>query len=227
MDTQINEAPKTERVPFLDKNRIQTEQRGYERLCRVRDVLLSVAVIAVLFVPSLFLMLAIVLESPGASPIYRQARAGKDGREFQLLKFRSMIPNAEDILPELEDSNEMDGPVFKMKDDPRITRIGRVIRRIGVDELPQFINILRGDMRVVGPRPALFAEIEKYDDYEKQRLYVVPGLTCLWQIQPKRNDLSFEEWLELDLQYIQERSFLLDLKIILQTAGTILRADGV
>ena len=120
MDTQINEAPKTERVPFLDKNRIQTEHRGYERLCRVRDVLLSVAVIAVLFVPSLFLMLAIVLESPGASPIYRQARAGKDGREFQLLKFRSMIPNAEDILPELEDSNEMDGPVFKMKDDPRI-----------------------------------------------------------------------------------------------------------
>src|SRR5699024_4258840 len=115
-------------------------------------------------------------------------------------KFRTMIPNAESRLSELLAQNEMDGPVFKIKNDPRITRVGRILRKTSIDELPQLINILKGDMSIVGPRPALPREVEQYGDYERQRLYITPGLTCFWQIQPNRNDLSFSEWMELDIK---------------------------
>lgn len=141
-------------------------------------------------------------------------------------KFRSMIPNAEERLEELLDQNEMDGPVFKIKDDPRITRVGRFLRKTSIDELPQLLNILKGDMSIVGPRPALPREVEQYSDYERQRLYVTPGLTCFWQIQPNRNDLSFAEWMELDLKYVQERSFTTDWKIIFKTVGAVLGMNG-
>ena len=141
-------------------------------------------------------------------------------------KFRSMIPNAEERLEELLDQNEMDGPVFKIKEDPRITRVGRFLRKTSLDELPQLFNVLKGDMSIVGPRPALPREVEQYSDYEKQRLYVTPGLTCFWQIQPNRNDLSFAEWMELDLKYVQERSFATDWKIIFKTVGAVLGMNG-
>ena len=120
----------------------------------------------------------------------------------------------------------MDGPCFKIKDDPRITRVGRFIRKTSIDELPQLWNVLRGEMSIVGPRPPIPREVAEYDDYAMQRLLITPGLTCYWQIQPCRNDLSFEEWLELDLQYINERSFLTDWKIIFKTFGAVLGMNG-
>ena len=141
-------------------------------------------------------------------------------------KFRSMIPEAESKLEELLPENEMQGPVFKIKDDPRITRVGRIIRKCSLDELPQLYNVLRGDMSIVGPRPALPREVVQYDDYAKQRLMVTPGLTCYWQIQPNRNQLTFDEWLELDLKYIKERSFWTDWKIIFKTFATIVGMTG-
>lgn len=143
-----------------------------------------------------------------------------------MYKFRSMYRDAEIQLPELYSSNEADGPVFKIKNDPRITKVGRFIRRTGIDELPQLINILLGQMSFVGPRPALPSEVEKYTDFQRQRLSVTPGLTCLWQICPSRNTLSFDEWMELDMRYIRERSFLLDWKIILLTVPVVFRGDG-
>ena len=137
-----------------------------------------------------------------------------------------MIPNAEEKLKEVLAQNEMDGPAFKMKNDPRITRVGRFIRKTGIDELPQLVNVLKGEMSLVGPRPALPREVEQYTDYQRQRLNVTPGLTCYWQVQPNRNELSFDEWMELDLKYIRERSFWVDWKIIFKTVVTIFRMYG-
>lgn len=151
---------------------------------------------------------------------------GRNGKPFRFYKFRSMVLDAEAKLKDLLDKNEMDGPAFKMKQDPRITRVGKFIRRSSLDELPQLFNILRGDMSIVGPRPALPREVEEYDDYQLQRLLVQPGLTCYWQIQPKRNSLSFDEWIELDIKYIRERSFLTDWKIILGTFRAVIGMNG-
>ena len=137
-----------------------------------------------------------------------------------------MVPDAETRLKELLDKNEMDGPAFKMKQDPRITRVGKFIRKTSIDELPQLMNILKGDMSIVGPRPALPREVEKYDDYQRQRLLVQPGLTCYWQIQPRRNSLSFDEWIELDIKYIRERSFRTDWKIIFGTFCAVIGMNG-
>ena len=120
----------------------------------------------------------------------------------------------------------MDGPVFKIKDDPRITRVGHFIRRTSIDELPQLINILAGDMSIVGPRPALPREVEEYDEYQRQRLLVKPGLTCYWQTQPRRNSLSFDQWVELDIRYIQERGFWTDWKVIFDTVGAVFHGEG-
>ena len=131
-----------------------------------------------------------------------------------------------DISAVTLDQNEMDGPVFKIKDDPRITRVGKFIRKTSLDELPQLWNILKGDMSIVGPRPALPREVEQYGDYEKQRLYVTPGLSCYWQIAPHRNDLSFEEWMDLDVKYVKERSFWVDWKIIFKTFKVCLLGRG-
>lgn len=170
--------------------------------------------------------LMIWIDSPGASPIFCQNRVGRDGKEFKLYKFRSMVPNAEAKLKEVLDQNEMDGPVFKIKKDPRITRVGRFIRKTSIDELPQLVDILKGDMSIVGPRPALPREVAKYTEYERQRLYVTPGLTCYWQVQPNRNDLTFDEWVKLDLKYIQERNFWLDWKLIFQTVGVVFKMYG-
>jgi lipopolysaccharide/colanic/teichoic acid biosynthesis glycosyltransferase len=170
--------------------------------------------------------LAIVLDSPGTGPIFTQIRVGRDGRPFKFYKFRSMCPNAEEKLNELMDRNEMDGPVFKIKNDPRITRVGKFIRKTSIDELPQLWNVLKGEMSIVGPRPGIPREVEQYDDYARQRLLITPGLTCYWQIQPHRNELSFEEWVELDIKYINERSFLTDWKIIFATFGAVLGMNG-
>ena len=211
---------------WFDRKEILRTKRLYWMGRRAQDVFFSLLALIVLAVPMAIVALVIWIDSPGASPIFSQDRVGRDGKVFKFYKFRSMIPNAEAKLNEVLAQNEMDGPVFKMKNDPRITRVGHFIRRTSIDELPQLINILKGDMSIVGPRPALPREVAQYTDYERQRLYVTPGLTCYWQIQPNRNELTFDEWMELDLKYIQDRNFWLDWKLIFQTIWAVLRMYG-
>ena len=211
---------------WFDRKEILRTKRLYWMGRRAQDVFFSLLALIVLAVPMAIVALVIWIDSPGASPIFSQDRVGRDGKIFKFYKFRSMIPNAEARLKDVLAQNEMDGPVFKMKNDPRITRVGRFIRRTSIDELPQLINILKGDMSIVGPRPALPREVAQYTDYERQRLYVTPGLTCYWQIQPNRNELTFDEWMELDLKYIQDRNFWLDWKLIFQTIWAVLRMYG-
>lgn len=211
---------------YVNRNEIK-ERKLYWLVRRTQDIFFSALALIVLAIPMLIVALVVWIDSPGASPIFVQDRVGRNGKIFKFYKFRSMVPNAEEKLKEVLAQNEMDGPVFKMKHDPRITRVGRFIRRTSIDELPQLINILKGDMSIVGPRPALPREVAQYNDYERQRLYVTPGLTCYWQIQPNRNELSFDEWLELDLKYIRERSFWVDWKIIFGTVAAVLRMYGV
>ena len=174
----------------------------------------------------LVVALLIVIDSPGAGPIFVQTRVGRDGKHFRFYKFRTMIPNAEDRLKELLKYNEMKGPAFKIRKDPRITRIGRFLRKSGIDELPQLINVLKGDMSIVGPRPPLPREVAQYTPYEMQRLYITPGMTCYWQIQPRRNELSFRDWVDLDVKYIRDRSFLVDWKIIFKTFVAVATLQG-
>ena len=212
---------------WFDRDEILRRKRYYWIGRRAQDIFFSLLALIVLAVPMAIVALIIWIDSPGASPIFSQERVGRNGKIFKFYKFRSMVPNAEAKLKEVLDQNEMDGPVFKMKNDPRITRVGHFIRKTSIDELPQLINILTGDMSIVGPRPALPREVAQYTDYERQRLFVTPGLTCYWQIQPNRNELSFDEWMELDLQYIRDRSFWVDWKIIWKTVGAVLRMYGI
>lgn len=217
---------KTNRQAIIDREQVLQSKRIYWMVKRAQDIFFSMLALVVLWPLMALIAVAIVIDSPGASPIFAQERVGRNGRAFRFYKFRSMVPDAEAKLESLLKRNEMDGPVFKIKDDPRITRVGRFIRKTSLDELPQFWNILKGDMSIVGPRPALPREVAQYDEYESQRLYVQPGLTCYWQIQPLRNNLSFEEWLELDFKYIRERSFATDWKIIFKTVGAVLGMNG-
>ena len=199
----------------------------YSFLKRIFDMVCSFIGLIILFVPFGVLSLIIIIDSPGASPVYWQERVGKNGKRFKLYKFRSMVPNADDMLGELLDKNEMTGPAFKMKNDPRITKIGRFMRMTGIDELPQLWNVLKGEMSLVGPRPPLPREVELYNDYQMQRLKITPGITCYWQVQPKRNSLTFDEWVEFDLKYIRKRGFWTDIKILFKTIGAVLGMEGI
>lgn len=201
----------------IDRKTNLHEHRAYWCVRRAQDIFFSLLALIALSPLMLLTCIAVWIDSPGASPVFSQLRVGRNGKLFRLYKFRSMCPNAESKLNDLLQDNEMDGPVFKMKDDPRITRVGHFIRKTSIDELPQLVNILMGDMSIVGPRPALPREVAQYTPYEWQRLYVTPGLSCYWQIAPHRNQLSFEEWMALDVKYVKERSFLVDWKIIFAT----------
>ena len=198
----------------------------YSFFKRCFDIVASFLGLVVLAVPLLIVCLIILIDSPGASPIYVQERIGKNGKSFRFYKFRSMVPNAEKMLESLLEKNEMQGPAFKIKEDPRITKFGRFIRKTSIDELPQLWNVLKGDMSLVGPRPPLPREVAQYNEYQLQRLKVIPGITCYWQIQPRRNRMSFDKWVELDLKYISERSFKTDLKIIFKTFGAVCGMEG-
>ena len=211
---------------IVDRDQILHKRKKYWIYRRFQDIVLSGLALLVLWPFLLLIGLIIVIDSPGASPIFQQNRVGKDGKIFRLYKFRSMVPDAEAKLEQLLSKNEMEGPAFKIQKDPRITRVGKFIRKTSIDELPQLWNILKGDMSIVGPRPPLPREVEQYDSYQRQRLYVTPGLTCYWQIQPKRNDVTFDEWVELDLKYMQNCSFLEDWKIIFKTVGAVLGMNG-
>lgn len=210
----------------LDRDEQLHTKRGYWFWRRTQDLIFSILALLVLWPVMLILALIIYIDDPHGSPIFSQMRVGRDGKLFKMYKFRSMYVDAEDRLQELLKDNEMDGAAFKMKDDPRITHVGRFIRKVSLDELPQLFNIVKGDMSIVGPRPALPREVAQYTSRQRQRLFVTPGLTCYWQIQPKRNDISFQDWMALDLKYIQERSFLVDWKIIFKTIGAVLHHEG-
>lgn len=176
------------------------------------------ALIGLILLTPVFLVLAILikLEDPKGSVFFYQTRIGKDEKPFRMYKFRSMVSNAEELLDNLLAQNEISGAMFKMKEDPRITKIGRVIRKTSMDELPQLWNVIRGEMSLVGPRPALPREVDQYSSYDKLRLRVIPGCTGLWQVSG-RSELSFNEMVELDLRYIEKRGIIFDLRIILQT----------
>lgn len=205
---------------------LNKKHRIYYPAKRAFDFAASLAALIILSPLMLLLALAIFIDDPHGSPIFVQERVGKNGRVFRFYKFRSMIVNAEALLDELQEKNEKDGPVFKIKDDPRITRIGRFIRKTSLDELPQLFNILKGDMSIVGPRPGLPNEVEKYDVYQRQRLRVTPGLTCYWQVSDNRDDISFDEWVDLDIKYIKEQSMKVDLKLILRTFKAVFTGQG-
>lgn len=197
----------------------------YGVLKRVFDFCASLAALIVLSPVMLIIALVIYFDDKGEA-IFSQYRCGKDGKQFKMYKFRTMCVDAEEKLATLEKDNEMDGPVFKIKNDPRITKVGKFLRSSGLDELPQLVNILKGDMSVVGPRPALPKEVAQYGKKEKIRLAVLPGLTCYWQIAPSRNDISFDEWMEMDKKYVQERNLWVDIKIILKTVVTVVKRQG-
>lgn len=222
MESTINAAPQIS----IDREKTLRGHRRYWVLRRAQDIVFSLLALILLAPLALLIILAIVLDSPGDGAIFRQRRVGRDGKLFWLYKFRTMCPDAEEQLNELLSQNQMDGPVFKIKGDPRITRVGRFLRKTSLDELPQLLNVLRGDMSIVGPRPALPREVELYSDYQRQRLYVTPGLSCYWQIAPHRNEMSFDEWVALDLKYIHERSFWVDWKIIFLTVRAMFMKYG-
>ena len=211
----------------LDRKEQLHSKSRYWVLRRAQDIVFSSIALVVLSPVMLLVALAVYIDDPKGSPIFSQIRCGRNGKPFKFYKFRSMCVDAEAKLDALLQQNEMDGPAFKIKDDPRITRVGKFIRKTSLDELPQLFNILKGDMSIVGPRPPLPREVEQYDAYQRQRLYVTPGLTCYWQIQPHRNDLTFDEWMELDIKYMKERSFLVNWKIIFQTVRAVLFGQGV
>lgn len=188
----------------------------YRYTKRSTDIVGSLAGIIVLSFLFLVISVWIKIEDPRGPVFFSQKRIGKNGKEFNMYKFRSMVTDAEERLKELLALNETTGAMFKMKNDPRVTRVGRFIRKTSIDELPQLFNVLKGDMSLVGPRPPLPREVEEYTSYDKQRLLVMPGCTGLWQVSGRSN-IGFKEMVELDLQYIQNRTFLFDIKIIFKT----------
>ncbi|WP_201007484.1 sugar transferase [Paenibacillus glycanilyticus] len=202
----------------------RSTKRTYLMIKRMMD--LVGAACGILFLSPLLLVITLLikLENPKAPVFFYQTRIGINEKKFRMYKFRSMVPNAEDLLKDLLHKNEIEGAMFKMKHDPRITTVGRFIRRTSIDELPQLWNVVRGEMSLVGPRPPLPREVAEYSSYDKLRLRVKPGCTGLWQVSG-RNELSFKEMVELDLEYIEKRNVLFDLQIIAKTAKAMVGSD--
>jgi exopolysaccharide biosynthesis polyprenyl glycosylphosphotransferase len=191
-----------------------------------RLVDLGASAVGLVFLFPLFVAVSVLIKLNSPGPVFfRQVRSGLNGRNFTLYKFRSMVAEAEAQKSQLATFNEMGGPVFKMTDDPRVTRVGRFIRKTSIDELPQLINVLKGEMSLVGPRPPLPDEVAQYERWQRRRLSVRPGITCIWQVSG-RNQIDFDEWMRLDLQYIDHWSFLLDIKILVRTLAAVLSAKG-
>lgn len=199
---------------------------AYRFIKRAFDIVFSTAVLVVFCWLFAIIAILIKVDDPKGPVFFRQERVGKDGKTFQMFKFRSMCVDAEERLAELKELNEKTGPVFKIAEDPRITRVGKWLRKLSLDELPQFVNVLRSDMSIVGPRPALPSEVENYSDYQRQRLLVKPGITCYWQTRRNRDTITFNEWVDLDLLYIKKCSAWSDVKLIIQTVGVVLTAQG-
>ncbi|MFB5760242.1 sugar transferase [Paenibacillus medicaginis] len=191
---------------------------------RTMDILGALFGIVILLPVLVLVALLIKLEDPKGPVLFKQQRVGRNGKPFNMYKFRSMVANAEELLEQLLDKNEVNGNMFKMKEDPRITAIGKLIRKTSLDELPQLFNVLKGEMSLVGPRPPLPREVQKYTAYHWKRLEITPGCTGLWQVSG-RNSVGFEEMVELDLEYIRRRSLLYDVKIIFKTVWILIRPN--
>ena len=200
------------------KEYIKADQgnRIYSFLKRVIDIFGAGFGLIILSPIFLIVAIAIKFEDSKGSVLFSQKRVGQYGKEFNMYKFRSMVSNAEELKAKLMEQNEMSGPMFKMKHDPRITRVGKFLRKTSIDELPQLINILKGEMSLVGPRPSLPKEIAKFEPWMLERLEVKPGLTCYWQVMG-RNDIDFEDWMKLDIKYVHDRNLWLDIKLIFKT----------
>ena len=197
------------------ENESSIEFSLYEIIKRLIDVICSF--IGVVVLSPLFIIIAIIIKATSKGPVFfSQKRVGKNGKEFDMYKFRSMVVNAEELKEKLQKQNEMSGPMFKMKEDPRVTKVGRFIRKTSIDELPQLINILKGEMSLVGPRPSLPNEVAKFEPWMLERLKVKPGLTCYWQVSG-RNNIDFEDWMKLDIKYVKDRNLGLDIKLIFKT----------
>ena len=225
-------------MPYIEQDKVDERTRekleaiieksylSYWKKKRLFDIFFA-TLILLFFLPLMCVIaVVIVIDDPSAGPFYKQIRVGRHGKEFNMYKFRTMKANADKMIEELAKQNEMDGPVFKMKEDPRITRVGKFLRKVSLDELMQFFNVLKGEMTLVGPRPPLPREVQYYTDYQKLRLLVTPGITCTWQISNNRNDIPFEEWVEMDIEYIQTRTYLNDLKIMIKTPIVMITATG-
>lgn len=211
-----------ERLQIEEQEIIQIERKEnilYEVSKRALDVIASFLGLVILSPILLIVAILIKLESKGPA-IFAQSRIGLNGKEFKMYKFRSMVQNAEELKEKLAKQNEMSGPMFKMKNDPRVTKVGKFIRKTSIDELPQLLNILKGDMTLVGPRPSLPREVEKFESWMLKRLEVKPGLTCYWQVSG-RNNIDFYEWMKLDLKYVNDMSFWLDIKLIFKTVAVL------
>ena len=210
----------------VDSNSILLENKvnnklGYSKTKRSIDVIGAILGLLILL-PIFFIVgILIKIEDPKGPVFFKQIRVGKDGSEFNMYKFRSMVTDAEEKLAELLSLNQVSGAMFKMKNDPRVTKIGRFIRKTSIDELPQLLNVLKGEMSLVGPRPPLSREVKEYTNYQMQRLLVTPGCTGIWQASA-RSSVGFEEMVEMDLYYIRNRSLFLDFKIILKTITVFL-----
>jgi exopolysaccharide biosynthesis polyprenyl glycosylphosphotransferase len=175
----------------------------------------------------IMLLIAVLIKLSSKGPIiFKQERVGLRGRKFYIYKFRTMVQNAEKLKANLEDLNESDGPTFKIKNDPRITPVGKFLRKTGLDELPQLFNVIKGEMSLIGPRPPLASEVEKYERWHLKRLSVKPGITCTWQIIPNRNEVVFDKWMKLDIQYIDSWSIKKDLQLFFQTIKTVIYGNG-
>ena len=211
------------KVVLLNRDKIKS-RFIYHGIKRIFDIV--AAACGIIILSPLMIIIAVLIKTEDHGPVfYKQVRVGKNGKTFKMYKFRSMFVNADKMLDRLKDQNDVDGPMFKMKDDPRVTKIGHFIRKHSLDELPQFFNVLIGDMSLVGPRPPLPSEVAKYREYDKQRLYVTPGCTGLWQAT-ERNEVGFDEMVQLDIKYIQRASFMFDLWIIGKTIKIIIRPNS-
>lgn len=196
----------------------------YKSVKRILDILLSS--IALILLAPVFLIVAVMITIEDGGPVFfSQSRAGKNMKEFKMWKFRSMCVDADEKFMELMKENEQIGPAFKIKNDQRMTKVGRFIRKFSIDELPQLFNILKGDMSICGPRPLILFRMEECNEYEKQRLVVQPGLTCYWQVSGRSN-VQWDRWVEMDLDYIEDMNLFLDLILILRTIPVVLSGEG-
>lgn len=204
----------------LEKNKMVLKdgeifKNMYDFFKRLMDIICSL--IALIILAPVFFLVAVLIKFESKGPvIFSQERVGMNNKVFKMYKFRSMVANAESLKETLKEQNERSGPMFKIRNDPRVTRVGSFIRKTSIDELPQLINILKGEMSIVGPRPSLPDEVKQFEPWMLERLNVKPGLTCYWQVQG-RDHIEFEDWMKLDVKYVRERNFLLDLKLIFKT----------
>jgi len=214
----VHEIKVNERRAIINKQRMYYEM--YDFIKRLFDIIFSL--IALIFLCPILLLVAIIIKAESPGPvIFKQERIGANGKPFKMYKFRSMIADAEKFKDDLMKENQRNGPMFKIKNDPRVTKVGYFIRRTSIDELPQLVNVLKGEMSIVGPRPSLPKEVAQFEPWMLTRLNVKPGLTCYWQVQG-RDNIEFEDWMKLDIEYIKDRCFWVDLKLVFKTFFVLL-----